>query len=275
MVRQWLAERAARLRGETPDAAAQAPAPPQRAAAGASPTLVTGGSSASPTTEYALAEPPPLPLAVGAPGPELDAQVDELMRRDPAVGAALALAILRRLPTGALAAEADRVFGRAPPMVDSNGEDAEGGGLRDEALAPERLTVPSTAEGAAAATNWYTRRRRCPCCDEYGSAPGEGPCEAISVLDALGAEFDAREQVVAEELDAGYDLEATKRHARWFMYRTFVAYKYGYLGKGVRVTIPDCVIAEIRDRFRAPGCECSLDTIAACTEHGYRGHRAL
>ena len=59
-----------------------------------------------------------------------------------------------------------------------------------------------------------------------------------------------------------------------YMYRTYVACKYGRLGKGVRVTIEDCVIAEIRSRFRAPECDCSLDAIATCTEHGYRSHKS-
>jgi hypothetical protein len=97
---------------------------------------------------------------------------------------------------------------------------------------------------------------------------------ALAMLDTLGGEFDEREGIVEEELAEGHDLEVTRRHARWFMYRTFVAHRYGYLGKGVRVTLPNCVIAEIRSRFRAPDCDCAWDALATCTEHGYRGHRS-
>ena len=66
---------------------------------------------------------------------------------------------------------------------------------------------------------------------------------------------------------------AVHRAARFFMYRTFVAAKYGYLGQGNRVKIPDCVIAAIRSRYRAAGCDCAVAALASCRIHGYTGHK--
>ena len=65
------------------------------------------------------------------------------------------------------------------------------------------------------------------------------------------------------------------RSARWFMYRAFVAAKYGHLGKGNRVRIPLCVVGAIRSRYRAPGCDCTASAIAMCTTHGYTGHKEI
>jgi hypothetical protein len=284
--RTWIDEKAAETllelggggaaAADTPTAATAAPAPP-RVPLAPSPTLSASSSRSTPTLgtgDYELAPPPALPLDVAAPGPALDAQVAELMGRDPAAGVALAQAIFRHLPTGSLAAEADRVFGPAPPMVDGADAEVEGGRTQGgEAQPPVRLSVASTAEGAMNQT--FTQREPCDCCDEFGRTPGVvGRCDALAMLDTLGGEFDEREGIVEEELAEGHDLEVTRRHARWFMYRTFVAHRYGYLGKGVRVTLPNCVIAEIRSRFRAPDCDCAWDALATCTEHGYRGHRS-
>jgi hypothetical protein len=272
--RAWQAEKAeiaARLRGTVaPASSPPVPPPAPPAAPPAPPPAGSPRAHTSPPTpgtdEFALARPPPIPLAVAAPGPELEAQVEELMRRDSAVAVALAQAIFRRLPTGALAVEADRVYGAEHGL----NEFAEARGRHSgEALPPRRLTVATAADGGSGA---FHARERCASCDPFGS--GSGVCSAIEVLDTLGHEFDAREERVAEELAEGCDEEATHRHARWYMYRTYVACKYGRLGAGVRVTIEDCVIAEIRSRFRAPGCDCSLDAIATCTQHGYRGHKS-
>ena len=57
------------------------------------------------------------------------------------------------------------------------------------------------------------------------------------------------------------------------MYRTYVAAQWGYLGAGVRVKIADCVVAAIRLRYRAPGCDCAPNAIATCLAHGYTGYR--
>jgi hypothetical protein len=33
------------------------------------------------------------------------------------------------------------------------------------------------------------------------------------------------------------------------------------------------VMAAIRSRYRAPGCDCSMDVIASCVIHGYAGFK--
>jgi hypothetical protein len=75
----------------------------------------------------------------------------------------------------------------------------------------------------------------------------------------------------------GCDLGDCHRAARWYMYREYVAAAFGYLGRGNRVTLPECVTSAIRDTFRAPGCNCPVGTgygnIAQCLTHGYTGHR--
>ena len=80
-------------------------------------------------------------------------------------------------------------------------------------------------------------------------------CAALLMLDTLGEDTAERERIIQYELDSEdppEDLGDLHRAARWFMYRTFVAAQYGYLGKGVRVRIPLCVVAAIRCRFPAP-----------------------
>ena len=110
------------------------------------------------------------------------------------------------------------------------------------------------------------------------AARGVAPCAALRLYDSLASDLEARDMIVVSELADGFDEEATYRGARWFMYRTFVAHQFGYLGKGVRVRIPDCVVAAIRTRYPAPGCTCDVRDVMACKCSGgdgslYRGHR--
>ena len=204
------------------------------------------------------------------------------MARDSEAGVALAMAIFRYLPTRALAAECERVFGVAPGILGGDGADAEQAPVsrassRKDA-GPSRLTVEVSS---AVPVTGVVRRRRCYCCDDDESmSVGNGvqPCAALRLFDSLGSDLEARDVIVESELTDGFDEEATYRGARWFMYRTFVAKQFGYLGKGVRVRIPNCVIAAIRSRYPAPGCVCNTDDIIACKCGGkgaslYRGHR--
>ena len=46
--------------------------------------------------------------------------------------------------------------------------------------------------------------------------------------------------------------EPTTKNLRYMAYRQFVAWRFGYLGKGNRVVIPSCVTWKIRDRYPAP-----------------------
>ena len=64
---------------------------------------------------------------------------------------------------------------------------------------------------------------------------------------------------------------AVHRAARKAIYRKYIAAAYGYLGKGVRVQLPDCAVAAIRCQFRAPGCHCAPRDIVSCSTHGYVG----
>jgi|TARA_B110000196_G_C20551072_1_gene388837 hypothetical protein len=85
-----------------------------------------------------------------------------------------------------------------------------------------------------------------------------------------------RDRIIQEELDGEdppWDMGDLHRAARWSMYRTFVGAQYGYLGQGVRVRIPLCVVAAIRCRYPAAGCDCVSPAIATCIVHGYVGHR--
>ena len=252
------------------------------------PSLVEGlspsSSSGTPSTGgYSLSSPPLPPLQVAPPGPELDAQVAELMARDSEAGVALAMAIFRCLPTHALAAECERVFGVAPGILGHDATDVERSPMlhtpsRDGKSGPARLSV---AVSSGANVTAIVRKRRCYCCDNDESvAVGNGvaPCAALRLYDSLASDLEARDMIVASELADGFDEEATYRGARWFMYRTFVAHQFGYLGKGVRVRIPDCVVAAIRTRYPAPGCTCDVRDIMACKCGGgaaslYRGHR--
>ena len=242
-------------------------------------------SSTTPSTDsYHLTSPHHPPLNVAPAGPELEAQVAELLRRDPEAAVALAIAIFKQLPTAALAAECDRVFGHAAPeqLVRMESlEIAESAQAPSSPIAtaarrqpPERLGVDVTP----GAITPVVRKKRCPACDTDGLVSGEGAtpqCMARALLESLKDDLEARDQIVADEIATGLDPEATHRSARWFCYRTYVAAKYGYLGKGVRVRIPDCAIAEIRMRYRAPacaaGCMCDATAIVSCPH--YRGHR--
>ena len=270
------AQRASAAAGAMPSerAAEEPQAPPMPPVVPAVPSPPSAGSSVD-TGGFQLRRPPAAPLQPAPVGPDLDAQVAELMARDPEAGVALALAIFRHLPTAALAAEADRVFGRAPGMVDGRHADAE---RAPEAVGQPRAREESTTLAVqvrvANAPVAIVRRRRCYCCDDDASLAvgnGQAECAALRLLDSLEADLEARDQIVEQELADGFDEEATHRGARWFMYRTFVARQFGYLGAGVRVRIPDCVIAAIRLRYRAPGCTCDVQAIATCNR--YRGHR--
>ena len=239
------------------------------------PVSPPSSSASTPSTAggFTLPSPPVGPIGPIAPvGPELDAQVAELMSRDRAAAVALALAILRHLPTNELAAELTGAFGDVPGVLAGVGSHAEqsthgasSAGAASATSPPTRLSVAVPSEERLSNVE---RTQRCYCCDdEVGDGVQE--CSALRLLDSLESELELRDQIVECELTDGCDEEITHRGARWYMYRTFVAHKYGYLG--VRVRIPDCVIAAIRSRYRAPGCRCDLKDIVTCNL--YRGHR--
>lgn len=202
--------------------------------------LPSPSSSSTPSTAgFSLASPPWPPLHAAAAGPALDAQVAELMSRDRDAAVALALTILRHLPMNELAAELTGAFGDVPSVLagagshaeqsthDSNG--ASSVGAASATSPPTRLAVPVSSDERLSNV---TRTQRCYCCDEE-VGDGTSECAALRLLDSLESELELRDQIVERELADGYDEEITHRGARWYMYRAFVAHKFGYLGRGV------------------------------------------
>lgn len=131
------------------------------------------------------------------------------------------------------------------------------------ALPPARPALPMQA---------VTYQQPCLCCAAQGDGEHER-CDALQLLATLQEEMDARDEIIELELEQGLELELLHRQARFFMYRAFVAAKYGHLGQGNRVQLPDCVVAAIRSRFRAPSCDCLGAQLVACRVHGYTGYR--
>ena len=114
------------------------------------------------------------------------------------------------------------------------------------------------------------------CCDDNVGTGVAGQCAALQLLSTLDAEMEERDRIIEQEMgdpEGDGDYEQAHRSARFFMYRAFVAAQYGYLGAGNRVRIPLCVVAAIRARYRAPGCDCPTRNLATCSAHGYVGHK--
>ena len=276
-----------------PPLAAAPPAAPSDPAAASDPTASSRPTPA--TAPYALL--PPLDMVqIAAPGAALERQVAALL----AAGVesrrrtvAFAREVMRQLPTMDLAAECDRSYG---PMSDTS----------YVSLGPATPRRPSTSMQVALPESrpelsllTLTYRVRCLCCDDEvgegvdGRCASPAPmrpcsytdtkaasvlrCAALLMLATLDEDIAERDRIIRDELDRDdpppEDLGDLHRAARWFMYRTFVAAQYGYLGQGVRVRIPLCVVAAIRCRFPAPGCDCVPAAIATCQTHGYVGHR--
>lgn len=256
-----------------PPAAAPAAAPPGPAA-----TSAPGASNPAPasrptpaTATYSL-EPPLDLLHIAAPGPELARQVGALLAAGPESrrrAVAFAREVMRQLPTMELADACDESFG---PMDDGpvpHGPATPRG-------PPSRMQVALPQSQPELPLLSITYQTRCICCDDQVGEGEDGRCAALQMLATLEDDLAERERIIQQELDSDEppeDLGDLHRAARWFMYRTFVAAQYGYLGKGCRVRIPLCVVAAIRCRFPAPGCNCTPAAIAACRTHGYVGHR--
>ena len=121
-----------------------------------------------------------------------------------------------------------------------------------------------------------TYQQRCDCCDdEIGTGVG-GSCGALQLLATLEDEMKCRDEIILSEVNAGQeDPSSLLKSARFFMYRAFVAAKYGHLGQGNRVRIPECVVAVIRLRFRSPECDCDASAIGTCSAHGHTGYKAV
>jgi hypothetical protein len=102
------------------------------------------------------------------------------------------------------------------------------------------------------------------CCDEDVGDGEVGQCSALGLLATLEEDLQEQDRIIDQGIEFDFEVEALHRAARKHMYRTYVAARFGYLGRGVRVRLPDCVVAAIRSRYRIPTCECSLDAIVSC-----------
>ena len=101
---------------------------------------------------------------------------------------------------------------------------------------------------------------------------GRRPCSALGLLATLEEDLQEQDRIIDRGIEFDFEVEALHRAARKHMYRTYVAARFGYLGRGIRVRLPDCVVAAIRSRYRIPTCECSLDAIVSC-DCGYSGFK--
>jgi hypothetical protein len=45
------------------------------------------------------------------------------------------------------------------------------------------------------------------------------------------------------------EIPATNRNLRYYVYRQWTAWTYGYLGRNQRRTVPACVVRKLRERF--------------------------
>ena len=115
--------------------------------------------------------------------------------------------------------------------------------------------------------------QRCWAC-EPAFRRRDARCAAVALLESLEADLeDVTRRLEHDEETEGADA-AMRKATRYFMYRKWVGAQWGYLGRGKRIRIPLCVIEAIRDRFRAPGCDCALGgPLGNCVAHGYTGHR--
>ena len=118
------------------------------------------------------------------------------------------------------------------------------------------------------------RHQTCLCCDPVVGR-GDGLCAALEMLHSLEADLSARDAIIERESAEGIDPAGVHRGARWAIYRLWIAMKYGHLGAGIRVMLPDCVVGAIRSRWSEPLCNCAtIPELAACKTHGYTGYRA-
>jgi len=223
--------------------------------------------AATPSTDYQL-PPPGIPFVPAPAGQGLQAQVAGILQGDAeqrGLWLDMAQELLRQAGHG-------QVRETSPARVSS--ETGVPIVLRSTPVAhrpPIRIGVDVDTRRAPPLL--LTRRMRCLCCDDEVGTGDVGRCSALQLFATLEDDLAEEDRLMEEDIDAGADLEPRHRAARKRAYRLFVAAHFGYLGSGVRKRIPDCVVAAIRVRYRAPGCDCSIEQIATCAGHGYVGFR--
>jgi hypothetical protein len=89
-------------------------------------------------------------------------------------------------------------------------------------------------------------------------------------VDTMAASLPDRQResaaIVNKDLRRTYNASTRK-----WLYREYVFLTFGYLGAGYRVTIPQCILHAVREKFPDPYCNCV--EVATCTKH-YMGHKA-
>jgi hypothetical protein len=96
-------------------------------------------------------------------------------------------------------------------------------------------------------------------------------CAGADFIDTMAASLPDRQRESAAIVNK--DLRRTYKYAstRKWLYREYVFLTFGYLGAGYRVTIPQCILHAVREKFPDPYCNCV--EVATCTKH-YMGHKA-
>ena len=275
----WQAARAAARAGAAVDDGPAAAEFTRVAAAAAEPLATAGVEAGAPmpggASDYSLPSPPTFPDPA-APPHERRAHVEALLSggvESRRLAIEFAREVLRQVPSSELQDAGATQLGDAD--VEEGDEGAE---HPEEAAAaagtPRRFQVDLHSRQPLP-FHLVTYQGRCLCCDDDVGRGVGGQCSALQLLATLEDEMAERDRIIDRELDGGDDdWESHHRNARKFMYRAFVAAKYGHLGKGNRVRLPDCVVAAIRARYRAPGCDCAVCDLAACRVHGYAGYKA-
>mmetsp|Transcript_15945 Transcript_15945/g.38075 ORF Transcript_15945/g.38075 Transcript_15945/m.38075 type:complete len:273 (+) Transcript_15945:113-931(+) len=172
------------------------------------------------------------------------------------------------------------------PLVES---DNGAVGRWESAPSPARSTTSSVgtalidrtpARGPAGQPSIFKFSKCWLCEPAFGES--DEVCEAIRALGSLEADVEEYDAEVQNAEETGDDARFARRAARYHLYRKWVHLVHNRLGKRVRVRIPPCVVEFIRDRYREPGCTCSVGgplygTVGGggdCVgRHGYTGHR--
>ena len=244
-------------------------------AAMAEPNPPPSASTATPATNtsYALPSPPDFP-PTSNPADLRELVTARLTGGDASRESAIAFAreVFAQLRTADLPNAGDGIFGNTRV---GDGEDHvvnESTATPSAVGAPRQFQVVLHQPQPVVAVTYM---ERCYCCDEEVGGGDGGQCSALQLLASLRDEMERRDEMIEAKVAEGeVDMDFERKGARYFMYRTFVAAKYGYLGPGLRYKLPDCVVAAIRSRYRALACDCdTVRDLAACTEHGYTGYR--
>ena len=213
----------------------------------------------TPSTDYTLQQPPEIAFVPEEAGRALRQQVAGILAGDDE---------RRQLWIGLAHEVLLQSEGLQPSAPTTHGEhaipEAASYPSARSAFSPPRRLGVELDHSSVLPPNSVTRSARCMCCDEDVGDGEVGRCSALGLLATLEEDLQEQDRIINQVIEFDFEVEALHRAARKHMYRTYVAARFGYLGRGVRVRLPDCVVAAIRSRYRIPTCECSLDAIVSC-----------